>query len=88
MDNKKTHNRDNGLSFLGFSKKFDLHSAIFAVCRLMNYGDFDIDWDIKRILIPDYDNLDEWTKKSWKKLLNRCFFSKSSGQAGQVLFCV
>ena len=69
------------LSRYDLDSEFDLHSAIFAIARLLNSGEFNCDWDIKRIIEPEYDNWDDQSKKEYKLLLNRMFFTHSVSQA-------
>ena len=43
----------------GYDGEFDLHSAIFAMARLVNTGEFNVEWDIKRAIMDGYDKLSD-----------------------------
>lgn len=75
IENRKLGRRDRLMLADGFDLQFDIHSAIFSVVKFLNYGIFDVDWDIKRKLLPDYDDRDEDERKQIKQALSRLFFS-------------
>ncbi len=73
--------RDKAFTKDGIDGNFDLHSAIFAVARLMNKGVFNADWDIKDELLSKHhyakeDGI-ELTRQDLKALMMRLFFKKS-----------
>ncbi len=68
----------------GITGNYDLHSAIFAVTRLMNTGAFEPDWDIKsEVLKLNPETIDGicLTKDDLKPLLMRMFFKKTDADA-------
>ena len=69
----------------GYDLDFDIHSTIYSLARFLNYGVFDIDWDIKRELFDNYDELKRHKdvepyktelRHIKKDVLSRIFFNK------------
>ena len=82
VHNKHNHERDIQMQESGYDGNFDLHSAIYALARLMNYGVYEVDWDIKREIFPEWDKFSEETKRDLKEeIMSRCFFCNSEKEA-------
>jgi hypothetical protein len=76
--------RNLELKQFGYDGNYDFHSAIYSFARLINTGIFDVDWDIKNLLVEKAfitESNNKVGRDSFKKFSFRVFFASSLKQS-------